>query len=138
MSRTDSSQVAATVTRAAEVGGHPVSASKQRGTVWESRIVAYLREKGWPHVERRTLSGAKDRGDIAGIVGVVIEAKNEKRTNLAGWIDEAELEAANDNAHHGVVWAHRRGHASPARGYVVMSGETYARLLTAAGFRGAA
>ena len=115
-----------------------MSASKQRGTAWESRIVAYLRERGWPHVERRTLSGAKDRGDIAGIVGVVIEAKNAARHALAEWLDEAELEASNDGAHHGVVWAHRRGYASPAKGYVVMSGETYARLLTAAGFGGSA
>jgi hypothetical protein len=110
--------------------------SKQRGTRWESRIVDYLREHGWPHAERRTLNGNKDRGDISGLIGVVIEAKDQARHSLAEWLDEAQQERANANADIGVVWAHRRGKASPAHGYVLMTGEDFTRLLKSAGYGG--
>ena len=110
--------------------------SKQRakGTKWESDIVAYLREHGFPHVERRSLNGVNDRGDITGIPGVVIEAKNQARHSFAEWLDEAEAERVNDRAGVGFVWAKRRGFASPARAYVVMSGEQVVELLHAAGY----
>ena len=63
-----------------------MSASKAKGTAWESAIAAYLQGAGWVHAERRTLSGANDRGDVAGLPGVVIEAKNAPKLSwLAGW-----------------------------------------------------
>ena len=69
----------------------------------------------WPHAERRALNGNQDRGDIAGVPGCVIEAKNAKTINLAGWLDEANLERDNDRADLGVVWFKRRGKVSPGR-----------------------
>lgn len=111
-----------------------MSASKRKGTSWEAALVAYLREHGAPHAERRALGGAKDRGDIAGIPGVVIEAKSAARLELAGWLAEAEAERANDGADLGVVWAKRKGKGSPADGYAVMDGATLVRLLRAAGY----
>ena len=108
--------------------------SKATGTRWESAIVAYLTEQGWPHVERRTLSGAKDRGDIAGIPGLVIEAKSVKTITLGAFLDEATTEAANDGAGVGVAWIKRRGKSSPADAYVVMDGDTFAQLLKDAGY----
>lgn len=109
-----------------------MSTGKRRGTGWESAIVAALQEGGFPHVERRALNGSKDRGDIAGIPGVVIEAKNQNRISLAEWVDEAEVERVNDRAWLGVVWAHRKGKATAADGYVVMSGRQFLTLLRAA------
>lgn len=111
-----------------------MSRSKAKGTAWETTIVTYLREHGVPHAERRALAGTLDRGDIAGIPGVVIEAKSAARLDLAGWLAEAETERANDNATHGIVWAKRTGRTSPADGYVVMSGATLVQLLTEAGY----
>ncbi len=110
--------------------------SKARGTAWETAIVTYLRLHGWAHAERRALAGNVDRGDIAGLPAVVIEAKNAKTINLAGWLDEANTERDNDNADLGVVWFKRRGRVSPEHGYVVMDGETFLKLLTAAGYGG--
>lgn len=49
-----------------------MSASKRKGTSWESAIVQFLKENGVAHAERRALAGNADRGDIAGIPGVVI------------------------------------------------------------------
>lgn len=115
--------------------------SKAKGTAAESAIAAYLTAQGWPHVERRTLNGSADRGDIAGIPGLVIESKSVKTINLAQFVDEANKERDNDGADLGVAWVKRRGKGSPADWYVVMDGETFAGLLRAAGYgpnRGAA
>lgn len=111
-----------------------MSASKAKGTRWETAIVEFLRANGVPHAERRTLNGSKDRGDIAGVPGVVIEAKNAATMSLAGWITEAETERVNAGAEVAVVWHHRRGKASPGDAYVTMTGATLMRLLVAAGY----
>lgn len=109
-----------------------MSASKQKGSAWERAIVEYLRTIAWPYAERRLAGSAKDRGDIAGVPGVVIEAKNTARTELAQWIAEAEVERLHDGAWLGVVWHKRRGKASAADGYVTMTGQQFARLLVLA------
>jgi hypothetical protein len=111
-----------------------VNRGKQKGTAWESAIVTYLTELGWAHVERRTLAGAKDRGDIAGIPGIVIEAKSVKTITLGSFVDEANTEADNDHSNIGVAWIKRRGYTSAAHGYVVMDGSTFAQLLIEAGY----
>jgi hypothetical protein len=108
------------------------SKSKAKGSAWERAIVDYLRAVGWPFAERRLAGSSKDRGDIAGVVGVVIEAKNTARLTLADWLDEADLERANDNAWLGVVWHKRRGKASAADGYVTMTGAQFTALLARA------
>ncbi len=108
--------------------------SKARGTSWESAIVDFLRGRGFPHAERRALQGNLDRGDIAGAPGVVIEAKSCARLDLAGWLDEAEVERANDRADLGVVWFKRRGKTSAGKGYVLMDGDTFTWLLRSAGY----
>lgn len=106
-----------------------MSASKRKGTAAETAIVTYLRTLGFTQTERRALNGSLDRGDIAGIPGVVIEAKNCARQELAGWVREAELERDNDGATLGVVWHKRRGKAHPADWFVTMSGAQFAALL---------
>lgn len=105
------------------------ASAKKAGTSWESEIVKTLIDYGFPHAERRRLSGAADRGDIAGVPGVVIEAKNTKGHDLAGAVDEANVEALNASARIGVAWLKRRGKSSPLDGYVCMDGATFLRLL---------
>jgi len=111
-----------------------MSRNKKIGTAWETAVVNYLRENGAPHAERRALNGGKDRGDIAGIPGLVIECKNEKAIALAAYADETEAERRNDGARIGLAWIKRRGKASPADGYVLLSGATLVRLLADAGY----
>lgn len=110
------------------------ASAKKAGTSWESAICAYLVERGWIHAERRRLAGSADKGDIAGIPGVVIEAKNTKGHDLAAALDEANTEAANAHAAHGVAWIKRRGKTSPEHGYVVLDGATFTALLKEAGY----
>lgn len=111
-----------------------MSASRRKGTAWESAIVDYLTANGATQTERRALCGNSDRGDIAGIPGLVIEAKNEKRIDLAGYVTEAEAERTNDGARIGLAWVKRRGKTSPGEAYVVMTGANLVRLLVDAGY----
>ncbi|MFJ4712691.1 hypothetical protein [Streptomyces sp. NPDC088785] len=106
--------------------------NKTKGSAWERAIVDHLRANGWPFAERRIAGAAKDRGDIAGVVGVVIEAKNTASRNLAEWIEETELERTNDGAWLGVVWHKRTGRAAAADGYVTMTGAQFTALLARA------
>lgn len=110
--------------------------SKQKGTAAESAVVAYLRTRGWPHAERRALSGNQDRGDIAGVVGVTLEVKNCKSIDLAGWLREAQQEQANNGDHIGAVVAKRRGTTNPADWYALLTFRQLCDLLAAAGYRG--
>ncbi len=110
-----------------------MSRARAKGTAWETAVCNYLRILGWPHVERRALNGAKDRGDLAGIPGLVVECKSANKVELAGWLDEANCERDNDGADLGVVWFKRRKKASPGNGFVLMDGDTFVRLLKEAG-----
>jgi hypothetical protein len=106
-----------------------VSRSKAKGTAAETAVVRFLRAAGFTQAERRTLSGAQDRGDIAGVPGVVIEVKNCARQELPAWVEEAELERENDRAFLGAVFHKRRGTTDPGRWFVTMSGDQFAALL---------
>jgi hypothetical protein len=106
-----------------------VNRSKIKGTAAETAVVTYLRTRGFPHTERRALNGSQDRGDITGIPGIAIEVKNAARIELAGWLDEANIERANDKADYGFVWFKRRGKTSPAQWFVLMDGEQLTRIL---------
>jgi hypothetical protein len=107
--------------------------SKARGTRWESAVVAFLSEH-FPYIERRTQAGANDRGDVAGLPGVVIECKSAKRYELGQWLKEAHTEKTNAAARLGLVWMHRKGKASAGDGYVVIDGHTLVYLLKEAGW----
>lgn len=115
-----------------------MSASRRKGTSAESAVVAYLRGHGWPLAERRAPSGARDRGDVAGVPGVVVEVKDRARLDLAGWVDEAGAERGHAGARLAVVWHKRRGRGSPAGWYVTMIGATFVELLAGWDDRGRA
>lgn len=104
---------------------------KDIGTRAESAVVAYLQAQGFP-AERRALAGVNDRGDVAGIDGIVIEIKDCARMELAEWVKEANREALPILVP-GVVWHKRRGKGSPADWYVTMDGATFVALLKETG-----
>ncbi len=113
-----------------------VNRPRIKGTAWESKIVAALVRAGWPYAERRALNGSVDKGDVAGIPGWVIEAKDCRKLEFGPWLREAHQEAFNvGHDARGVVWAKRRGYPEAEDGFVVMSGETFMRLLKGAGYQ---
>lgn len=113
-----------------------MSASKAKGTKAESALVSYLRTQGFPHVERRALSGVNDKGDVAGCHGLVFEMKNVKTYAIPAWLKETEIEKDNAGADFGVlvVKPNRIGLNSPEKFWAVMSLEDMVALLHAAGF----
>lgn len=89
-----------------------VNKSKIKGTQAESDFVRYCRVvQKLPHVERRTLAGANDRGDIAGVPGMVFELKAAVKHEIPKWKQELLKEIENDNASFGalVVKVPRKG-----------------------------
>ena len=71
----------------------------------------------------------KDRGDIAGIVGLVIEVKNHQRMALSEWVDELNVEMLNDKADTGVVIHKRKGTTDVGKWYATMPVEVWFKLL---------
>lgn len=110
------------------------SRNKAKGSGAERAVVEHLRANGFPHAERRLAGSSKDRGDIAGVPAVVIEVKNCERIDLAGWIDEAIVEQANDGADYGMVWHKRRGRGEAGQWYATMPAAQIVRLLRQAGY----
>jgi hypothetical protein len=76
--------------------------SKTKGTTAERMVVRYL-QQWWPAAERRALSGNKDKGDVAGIPGVVVEVKAAARLELAAWRRETWTEMENAEAVHCIL-----------------------------------
>jgi hypothetical protein len=105
-----------------------MSASRAKGTRFESEVVAYLQANGFPYAERRALGGSRDRGDVAGIPGVVLECKNEKAISLATYVKEAATAAGHAKAPTYAAVVKRRG-KGPADAYVVMPLSILAALL---------
>lgn len=106
-----------------------MSRSKQKGTSFESSLLPLL-QAFYPGAERRALTGAKDKGDyILPGASFALEAKNHKAMDLAGWLAEAQVEAANLGVAHGVVVHKRRGKAAAEEQYVTLRLEDFLELV---------
>ena len=77
--------------------------SKARGTAWETRAGRYL------GLRRLPLAGNKDLGDLDCDIAVV-ECKNTKVFDLAGWMDELDVEMRNAEKGYGFVIFPRRNY----------------------------
>ena len=99
--------------------------ARAAGTRFETLIAAYLALHLDDRIERRTKTGAKDRGDISGLrvrgQRVVVECKDRGTLDLSGWIRQAETERTNDDAGVGVVVHKRRGKSLASDQYVTMT-----------------
>lgn len=90
-----------------------MSKQKAKGTWFESKVVDYLRDHLGMPIERRTLGGVNDKGDIAGVHladgrEIVVECKNYQVYELKQWMREARREGANAGTI-GVVVFHGKG-----------------------------
>jgi hypothetical protein len=86
------------------------------GTQAETRVVNYLKRSGFPHAERRALSGQQDKGDILVTRGLIVEVKagemaeNASDERMRGWVEETERERVNAGADHAFLVVKRKGH----------------------------
>jgi hypothetical protein len=109
--------------------------AKQAGAKTERHVADYLAATlADDRIDRRVKTGAKDRGDIAGLRHhghrLVVEVKDCAKQDLPGWTNEAHVEACNDDALAGFVVAKRRGTTDPGRFWVHMTVDDLLALLT--------
>lgn len=111
-----------------------VNKPKQKGTAAESAVVSFLRTAGFPYAERLALQGGKDRGDITGIPGIVIEVKAVQEYSFNGWLMEARTERDNAGADFGLVVAKPRlvGTTKTGQWYALMYSFDYLALVSQA------
>ena len=109
--------------------------SQAKGSRHERNIAEYLVSKGWKRAVRRGGAGAtNDRGDIDGLYGVVIEAKDEKRHDYSGYLRELINEVKNAKASTGVVIVKKRGTTNVGEYYALMTVDMWVELLKEAGY----
>lgn len=111
------------------------ASAKAAGTRFERLIADYLATHVDDRIDRRVKTGAKDKGDIAGLrhMGgrVVVECKDYSGRYLLGpWLREADIERGNDDAMAGVVVIKRRGTTDPGDQVVAMTVRDLVALLT--------
>jgi hypothetical protein len=114
-----------------------VNKPKSKGTFAETTVVNYLRDNGFPYAERRTLKGARDRGDVAGCPGLCFEVKYAGvNLKISAWLGETDVESLNDGADYGilVVKPLGLGERSVASWYAVMTSEYFSKLVRAVQF----
>jgi hydrogenase maturation factor len=107
-----------------------MSKAKQKGTLAETAVADFLKQT-FTAVERRTLSGKNDRGDIAGVPGCVVEVKNQRSYKIHEWMKETEIERLNASAELGVLVIKPNGVGVSKVGewWAVVSLETITKLI---------
>jgi hypothetical protein len=107
-----------------------MSKSKQKGTLAETAVADYLKQT-FLAVERRTLSGANDKGDIAGVPNCVVEVKNQRTYKIHEWMKETETERINAEADLGilVIKPNGVGVSKVNQWWAVVSLETITKLI---------
>jgi hypothetical protein len=108
--------------------------AKAAGASFERKVADYLATHIDDRVDRRVKTGAKDRGDIAGLRAhgqrVVVECKNVRGLALGQWLNEAEVERGNDDALVAAVAHKRHGRGDPAEQLVTMTLRDFCALIT--------
>lgn len=105
-----------------------MSKSGRIGADWERRVAEYFAAHGFPYAERRVTNGAKDRGDLSGIPGVMVECKAEKQIHLSEYMSEVAVQKANAGASVGVAVIKRRSHGVE-KAYVVLELRDFVDLI---------
>jgi hypothetical protein len=111
------------------------ASAKAAGSRFERQVADYLAGNVDDRIDRRVKTGAKDKGDIAGVrvLGgkVTLECKDYGGRFLVGpWLNESDIERGNDDALAGAVVAKRRGTTDPGDQVVFMTLRDLAALLT--------
>ena len=87
-----------------------MSKAKQKGTSAETAFVkAECVTEVFPYVERRSLAGVNDMGDVSGMLGLVVEIKNHSSYKFPEWLRETEVERQNAKADYGILVAKPNG-----------------------------
>jgi len=83
-----------------------VTASKVKGTAFETAVVKFMRANGFGQAERRALRGRDDVGDILVCPGIIAECKNWATygpADVTRWLEETWKEMHASNASVGLL-----------------------------------
>jgi hypothetical protein len=98
------------------------ASAKDAGRAFERLVADHLAKHVNDRIDRRVKTGAKDKGDIAGLrvhgQRVVLECKDVRKLAIGEWVKESEAERGNDDAIAGFVVHKRRGTTDPGDQYV--------------------
>jgi len=103
---------------------------KAKGTRWESAVVTFLRDLGFPEARREVQRGRLDVGDVGGFPLWALECKAYKTVSfsvLAEFATQAKREAVNAGKPWGAVVL-KRPRASTADAFVIMDLATWAEV----------
>lgn len=106
-----------------------IAYNKRKGRDFENDNSEFLRPI-FPDVQR-TGSARVGNGDLENTGDYCIEVKNRRELRLSAWITQVEQAAARIGARFPVVIAKRKMHGVD-KAYVVMSNETFRRLVARA------
>jgi len=84
------------------------SPQKRKGHAAELAVVKWLREHGI-NAERLQAGTHADKGDVTGILGVVIEVKDRKAHSWHEYFEKLRMQIVNADAYTGVIIAKRPG-----------------------------
>ena len=105
------------------------SPQKRKGHAAELAVVKWLRAKGF-NADRIQAGTHKDRGDINGLPGVVIEVKDRKAHSWHGYFDQLRRQIVNDKAWTGVIIAKRPGITDVSEWMAVMPAIEWLNLIS--------
>lgn len=105
------------------------NAAKAKGSTYERRVCDMLNAAGVV-AERMPAGATLDRGDLW-VPSWTVECKNQRRHDLAGWMDETLCEQANRASPWHVLFIHRAGRGDPAHGYAVMTAGQAVEIMAA-------
>jgi len=101
--------------------------SAETGAAWESAVVSWLTDHGFPAFRLRGREGPRDHGDIGGFARWALDCKDHAKMSLSSWVAQAAQEARNSGKPFSAAVVKRRGAGVPDA-YVVMSLLQWARL----------
>lgn len=96
--------------------------SRNKGAAYEREIAKKLREYGYKARRGQQYSGANGDADVIGLEGVHLECKRTERTDLYGWLAQAENDARDGEL---PVVVHRKNNS---KSLVIMDFDVFMKL----------
>lgn len=103
--------------------------STRKGTRWAKAVADYLQSFGFDIDRRLWLTAGDDMTATRGRLVLSIEAKSVRRLDVATIIDQCEQQAKAPTAIP-VAFVHRRGKSAVDDAHVLMSGRSFAALIS--------
>jgi hypothetical protein len=107
--------------------------ARRTGTDGEN-IACECFEELYPHVERRSLKGRYDTGDLVTVPDLVIEVKSGATIDIPGWLRELDVEMDNAAATVGFVFVKPKGKRKPDDCWIIMRPAVVKKMLKEGGW----